>query len=108
MRKFFQKALKKFDKLGIQMVLDTESVMISGQLYKIGFCGDVFVQRNGEWRRTSNVSASEVRNNIELDRLRVRAKRTEKGIELTPYMIKKIGREGKAERAVTKNDTGHF
>ena len=103
--------INKFDKLGIPMVLDTQEVMIIGQLYKIGFCGVVFVKRNGEWRRTSNVSASNVRNNIELDKLRtlsVRNNQQDQQKELTPYMIKKIGREGKAERAVTKNDTGHF
>ena len=89
--------INKFDKLGIPMVLDTESVLINGQQYKVGFCGIVFVRRNGDWIRTDNFTVSEVQIHIELQSLRKQQKNTDEK-ELTPYMIKKIGREGKAER----------
>ena len=90
--------INKFDKMGIPMVLDTPSATIEGQVYKIGFTGLVFVQRNGEWCRTDNHSPGDVRNYIELERLRQISKRKiEQGPqkELTPYMIKKIKAEAR-------------
>ena len=80
------------------MVLDTPSVMINGQVYKIGFCGVVFVQRNGEWCRTDNYTASDVKEHIEMQKIRMQKDAKEEPVELTDYMIKKIRVEGQAMR----------
>ena len=90
--------VNKFDKLGIPMVLDTESVLINGQQYKVGFCGVVFVQRNGDWIRTDNFTVSEVEEHIDIQDLRKNKEAVEEPKELTHYMIKKIRVEGKAMR----------
>ena len=90
--------INKFDKLGIPMVLDTPSALIEGQQYKIGFTGLVFVQRNGEWRRTDNVTAADVRDYIDLQKRDKRNRDAEQPKELTPYMIKKIAADGKKAR----------
>ena len=90
--------MTEFDKMGVPMVMDTPTVMIEGQQYKIGFTGLVFVQRNGDWRRTDNVTAADVRDYIDLQKRDKRNRDAEQPKELTPYMIKKISADGKKAR----------
>ena len=90
--------MTEFDKLGIPMVLDTPSVLINGQYYKIGFCGVVFVQRNGDWLRTDNFTVSDVEVHMEMQKLRKHKEAEDAAKELTPYMIKKIRVEAKKMR----------
>ena len=90
--------MTNFDKMGIPMVLDAPSVLINGQVYKIGFCGVVFVERNGEWCRTDNFTVSDVQVHLEMQKLRMKKDAAEEPKELTDYIIKKIRVEGQAMR----------
>lgn len=43
-----------------------KTVEIDGQTYCVGLNGKTFVRRQGEWRRSHNFSAGEVRNAIQM------------------------------------------
>ena len=45
----------------------SRSVVISGQRYRIGLYGWVFVQRGQQWCKTNNVTKAEVRRALKAD-----------------------------------------
>lgn len=45
-------------------MIESESIKIEGQTYKIGLCGNVFVYRNDEWIRSSNYTPDEIQRYI--------------------------------------------